>query len=70
MARIIRKRLKKHGIHKGVKCVFSTELQNADALQMTDNTGFKKSHYGTMSYMPALFGLYAAASVIDYLTKK
>jgi len=70
LARVIRKRLKKHGIHKGVKCVFSTELQDANALQMTDNTGFKKSHYGTMSYMPALFGLYAAATVIDYLTKK
>jgi len=70
LARVIRKRLKKHGVHKGVKCVFSTELQDADALQMTDNTGFKKSHYGTMSYMPALFGLYAAATVINYLIKK
>ena len=70
LARVIRKRLKKHGVHKGVKCVFSTELQDAEALQMTDNTGFKKSHYGTMSYMPALFGLYAASTVIDYLTKQ
>jgi len=69
LARVIRKRLKKHGIHKGVKCVFSTELQDADALQMTANTDFKKSHYGTISYIPALFGLYAAATVIDFLTK-
>jgi len=70
LARVIRKRLKKHGIHKGVKCVFSTELQKAEALEMTDNTDFKKSHYGTLSYMPALFGLYAAATVINYLTQK
>jgi len=69
LARVIRKRLKKHGIQKGVKCVFSTELQNPDALQMTDNTDFKKSHYGTISYMPALFGLRAAAEVIRYLVK-
>ncbi len=69
LARIIRKRLKKFKIQKGVKCVFSTELQNPDSLQMTDNTGFKKSHYGTISYIPALFGLYAAAEVIKYLTK-
>jgi len=69
LARTIRKRLKKFKINKGVKCVFSTELQNPDALQMTDNTGYKKSHYGTISYMPALFGLYAAAEVIKYLTK-
>ncbi len=69
LARVIRKRLKKHGIQKGVKCVFSTELQNPDALQMTDNTDFKKSHYGTISYMPALFGLRAAAEVIRHLVK-
>ncbi len=67
LARVIRKRLKKHGIHKGVKCVFSTELQDISALQMTDNTGYKKSHYGTISYMPALFGLHAAATAIRYL---
>ena len=67
LARVIRKRLRKQGIQKGVKCVFSTELQDANALQMTDNTGFKKSHYGTISYMPALFGLQAAATVIKYL---
>ena len=67
LARVIRKRLRKHGIQKGVKCVFSNELQNAESLQMTDNTGFKKSHYGTVSYMPALFGLHAAATVIKFL---
>ncbi len=67
LARVIRKRLRKQGIQKGVKCVFSTELQNTDSLQMTDNTDFKKSHYGTISYMPALFGLHAAATVINYL---
>ena len=69
LARTIRKRLKKFKIQKGVKCVFSTELQDTNALQMTDNTDYKKSHYGTISYMPALFGLYAAAEVIKYLTK-
>ncbi len=69
LARIIRKRLRKHGIQKGVKCVFSTELQNTESLQMTDNEYFKKSHYGTVSYMPALFGLFAAATVIRHLVK-
>jgi len=70
LARVIRKRLKKHGYQKGIKCVFSTELQDENALQMTDNSGFKKSHYGTISYMPALFGLYAAAEVIKYLINR
>ena len=67
LARIVRKRLKKKGIHKGVKCVFSTELQDVNSLEKTKNINFKKSHYGTISYMPALFGLYAAAEVINYL---
>ena len=70
LARVIRKRLKKHGYQKGIKCVFSTELQDENALRMTDNSGFKKSHYGTISYMPALFGLYAAAEVIKYLINR
>ncbi len=69
LARVIRKRLRKKGVQKGVKCVFSTELQAAEALQMTTDSDFKKSHYGTISYMPALFGLYAAATVIRYLTR-
>ncbi len=64
LARTIRKRLKKHGIRKGIKCVFSTELQNKASLEYTDNTNYKKSYYGTISYMPALFGLFAAAEVI------
>ena len=71
LAKQIRKRLKReYGITKGFKCVFSTELQREDSLRLTDGTQFKKSYYGTVSYMPALFGLYAAAEVIDYLSKK
>jgi len=70
LARTIRKRLKKFKIQKGVKCVFSTEVQDAEALQMTDNTDYKKSHYGTISFMPALFGIFAAAEVINFLINK
>lgn len=67
LAKQIRKRLKKENIHKGFRCVFSTELQKPHSLKMTDGTGFKKSFYGTASYMPALFGLYAAAECIKTL---
>jgi tRNA A37 threonylcarbamoyladenosine dehydratase len=34
---------------------------------MTDGTRYKKSFYGTVSYMPALFGLMGAAEVLRYL---
>jgi len=68
-AKTIRKRLKKEKINK-VKVVFSSEIQDESSLKMTDGSNFKKSFYGTNSYMPGLFGLYAAETVIRYLLKK
>lgn len=56
LAHHIRKKLRKHGINKGVKVAFSTELPNKDSLLYTDGSNFKKSAYGTMSYLPAAFG--------------
>jgi tRNA A37 threonylcarbamoyladenosine dehydratase len=35
---------------------------------MTDGSNYKR-FYGTNSYMPGLFGLYAAETVIRYLKK-
>jgi tRNA threonylcarbamoyladenosine dehydratase len=68
MAKHIRKRLKKEHINKGIKAVYSSEIQQKDSLRMTDGTNFKKSFYGTISYIPALFGLHAAAYVIRKLS--
>lgn len=68
-ARTIRKRLKKEKINK-VKVVFSSEIQDESSLKMTDGSNFKKSFYGTNSYMPGLFGLYVSETVIRYLLKK
>ncbi|PJJ64706.1 MULTISPECIES: tRNA threonylcarbamoyladenosine dehydratase [Chryseobacterium] len=70
LAKQVRKRLRKDKINKGFKCVFSDELQKDDSLKMTDGTNFKRSFYGTISFIPAIFGLYAAAEVINYLVKK
>ncbi len=70
LAKQVRKRLKKEKINKGFRCVFSNEIQKEESLKMTDGSSFKKSFYGTISYIPALFGLYAAAEVINYLLKK
>ncbi|WP_405608993.1 ThiF family adenylyltransferase [Polaribacter sp. Asnod1-A03] len=70
MARVLRKRLKERKVDKGVKAVFSDEVQIAESVKITDGTKFKKSYYGTISYMPAAFGLQAAAYVINYLIKK
>ncbi len=70
LAKQVRKRLKKEGITKGFRCVFSTELQDENSLKLTDGSNFKKSFYGTISFIPAIFGLYAAAEVINYLTRR
>ena len=70
MARVLRKRLKERKVDKGVKAVYSDEVQIAKSVKVTDGTNFKKSYYGTISYMPAAFGLQAAAHVINHIIKK
>lgn len=60
----IRKRLRKVGIKKGIKAVFSSELVIEDSLMMTDGSSYKKSAYGTISYLPATFGAVTASVVV------
>jgi tRNA threonylcarbamoyladenosine dehydratase len=64
LANTIRKRLKGSEVKKGVKAVFSTELPDRNSVMHTDGTNFKKSAYGTISYVPAAFGLACASVVI------
>jgi tRNA A37 threonylcarbamoyladenosine dehydratase len=70
LAKAIKKRLKEVKIDKGIKVVFSSEIQYQSSLKTTDGSNYKKSFYGTNSYMPGLFGLYAAETVIRNLLKK
>lgn len=66
----IRKKLRKHDIRDGVTVAFSTELPDKDSLIYTDGTNFKKSAYGTMSYLPAAFGGAIASVAIRELIGK
>jgi tRNA A37 threonylcarbamoyladenosine dehydratase len=63
-AQQIRKNLKQHGIRSGIKAVFSPEKHIKESLMLTDGKNFKKSAYGTISYLPAVFGATAASVVI------
>ena len=66
LAYMIRKRLRKLGISKGIQVVFSEELPDRDAvIPMEDRN--KKSQVGTVSYLPASFGCACAQAVISYL---
>ncbi len=68
MAYYLRKRLKEVGIKKGFEAVFSTELPDKKSIMKTDGSNFKKSAYGTISYIPAVFGMTCASVVIRDLT--
>ncbi|OJV14732.1 MAG: tRNA threonylcarbamoyladenosine dehydratase [Dyadobacter sp. 50-39] len=63
-AQQVRKNLKKEGIYKGIKAVFSTEEQIRESLILTDGSNYKKSAYGTMPYLPATFGATCASVVL------
>lgn len=69
-AQQIRKQLKsRFGIRKGLKVVFSPEEPIRESLMLTDGRNYKKSAYGTISYLPATFGSVAASVVIRDLVK-
>jgi tRNA A37 threonylcarbamoyladenosine dehydratase len=70
LAKNMRKRLKEQKISKGIKAVFSIEVPDQSSIKLTDGKNFKKSFYGTNSWMPCLFGLHAAETVVKYLLKK
>jgi tRNA A37 threonylcarbamoyladenosine dehydratase len=68
-AQQIRRNLRKLGIYKGVKVVFSAEEPNRASLMLTDGKNYKKSAYGTISYMPATFGAVTASVALRDLMK-
>lgn len=69
-AQQVRKNLKQHAIYKGIKAVYSPEAPSKDSLIYTDGSNFKKSAYGTMSYLPATFGAVCSSVVIRDLMEK
>lgn len=63
-AQYVRKRLKKMQVGHGIKAVFSIEPFIRESLILTDGSNFKRSAYGTISYLPAAFGGVCASVVI------
>ena len=71
LARMLRKRLHRLGITTGVKAVYSTEPVDKSRIVNVDDEQNKVSAVGTISYMPALFGMTCASVVIrDLLAKE
>ncbi|MFM8372302.1 MAG: ThiF family adenylyltransferase [Bacteroidota bacterium] len=70
-AQQVRKGLKRKGVRRGVTVVFSSELVDISTMMLTDGSKFKRSFYGTCSYIPALFGLHMASVVVkDIVAEK
>ena len=63
LARILRKRLHRLGIREGFTAVYSTEPVDKRKIVATNGGQNKASIVGTISYMPAAFGI-ACASVV------
>lgn len=65
LAFMIRKRLHKLGVRSGFKAIYSTEVVPKHAVRMNEVLEQNKlTTVGTISYMPAMFGCYAASVVI------
>jgi len=63
LARMVRKRLHRLGVRKGITVVFSPEEVSEDAIRLEQGQN-KNSTVGTISYMPAIFGCFVASVVI------
>lgn len=68
LAYILRKKLRKIGISKGFKVVFSEELPQKEAIIPFEERN-KKSMVGTISYLPAVFGCACAQTAITHLLR-
>jgi tRNA threonylcarbamoyladenosine dehydratase len=69
LARILRKRLHRLSIRDGFKAVYSPEIVNKTRVRSIEGEQNKASVVGTVSYMPAAFGIACASVVVRDLTQ-
>lgn len=75
LAHFVRKKLRRSGIHRGFKAVFSEELPDEKSIVLMDkeeqaSTRNKKSQAGTLSYLPVVFGCACAQAAIEHLISR
>jgi len=76
LARVVRQRLHRRGLYKGVRAVYSIEkplnkqpYKSRDALDALPGHGRSRPPIGTVSWVPGVFGLTIAGEVIDIITR-
>ena len=67
LARQMRKRLRRQGVGKGILAVWSDENPRPPLPPQPTDQGRDRAVNGTISYMPALFGLTLAGVVLQHL---
>jgi tRNA A37 threonylcarbamoyladenosine dehydratase len=75
LARRVRKLLHRQGIHTGVRCVYSDEPPNAEAIAPsaepdTFQRGRLRRPVGSLSYITGMFGLHAAREAVRMVLAK
>jgi tRNA A37 threonylcarbamoyladenosine dehydratase len=75
LGRMIRKKLHRLGIYKGVRCVYSLERASGNTHVCAPekeefDRGRPRRPIGSISYMTGIFGLMAAGEVIRYIISK
>lgn len=68
LARAVRQRLRKAGTRHSLKVVASTEAPHSQSLIMTESAN-KRSSYGTLASIPAIFGILLANHVLRKIGK-
>lgn len=67
LAKQIRKNLRKHGVEKGIQVVFSPELPPEDGgLGDAEEEGSRRP-VGSISFMPAIFGMHCASTAVKLM---
>lgn len=72
LARHVRKRLRRHGINRGVRCIYSLEEPNNKNMAPEDDEqtfcqGRSRRPIGSLSYITGIFGLLAAYEVLKMI---
>jgi tRNA A37 threonylcarbamoyladenosine dehydratase len=73
LARVIRRELRRRGIHAGIRVVYSTEefrpLDNGRPQAVDETAGYqaRRAPLGSSSVVPPLFGLTMAGEVLRHL---
>jgi tRNA A37 threonylcarbamoyladenosine dehydratase len=76
LARVVRQRLHRRGLYKGVRAVYSIEkplnkqpFRSKDAQDVLPDHGRSRPPIGTIAWVPGVFGLTLASEVINIITR-